>query len=238
VLYRFSDLPKPVDISLPADMLQMIRDLLLGWQIEPWHETAMPEPVLCFTVEEKAFSVTGSWVPNPIVRADRVDAACGFIAELVRAYVNEIPRRLCLHAAAADIGGRLVIFPSTHRAGKSVLSAALGSAGCRLFGDDILLIDARGGTGVAGGICPRLRLPLPANLQAETRSFIAANSGPAGKRYCYLTLGEAALARKEERLPIGTFVMLERTEDGPMRLQPIDRAEALKTMVWQNFARQ
>lgn len=236
-LFRFSDLPKPIDIELPADMIQTIGDLLPGWSIEPWRTETQAEPVLRFSAEGANLSVTGPWVPEPVVRADRVDAACGFIAELIRAYVNEIPKRLCLHAAAADIGGRLVIFPSTHRAGKSILSAALASAGCRLFGDDIVLIDARDGTGVCGGICPRLRLPLPGNLQTATRAFIAANSGPTGKRYCYLTLGESALARKEERLAIGTFVMLERADDGLARLEPIDRAEALKTVVWQNFAR-
>lgn len=236
-LYRFSDLPRPVDITVPTRMRQVIGDLLPGWSIEPWAETFQSEPVLRFAFERRTFSVTGPWAPKPISRADPVDAACGFIAELVRAYVNELPDRLCLHAAAAEIGGRLVIFPSTHRAGKSVLSAALAAAGCRLSGDDIVLIDAQNGIGISGGLCPRLRLPLPRNLQPETRAFIAANSGPTGKRYSYLTLDETALARKEERLPIGTFIVLDRTDDGPARLEAIDRTEALKTVIWQNFAR-
>ncbi|HSM42152.1 MAG TPA: PqqD family peptide modification chaperone [Afifellaceae bacterium] len=236
--YRFSDLPKPVDVDLPADMLAAIRALLPGWPIEPWHADDRPNPVLRFSAEKRKYSVTGPWVPEPMLRTDRVDATCGFIAELIRAYVNEIPERLCLHAASVEIGGRLVLFPSTHRAGKSVLSAALASAGCRLFGDDIVLIDPLDGTGISGGVCPRLRLPLPDKLQADTRSFIAANSGPTGKRYRYLTLGESALARKDERLPIGTFVMLERADTGPARLEPLDLADALKTVIWQNFARQ
>jgi hypothetical protein len=236
-LYRFSDLPKPVDITVPTQMLQVISDLLPGWSIELWREKAQTEPVLRFAFKHRTFSVTGPWAPKPVSRADPVDAACGFIAELVRAYVNEMPNRLCLHAAAAEIGGRLVIFPSTHKAGKSVLSAALAAAGCRLSGDDIVLIDAQNGIGISGGLCPRLRLPLPGNLQPETRAFITANSGPTGKRYSYLTLDETALARKEERLPIGTFIVLERVDDGLARLEPIDRTEALKTVIWQNFAR-
>lgn len=236
--YRFSDLPRPVDIDLPDNLLAAIRALLPGWPIEPWHANDRPEPVLRFIAGKREFSVTGPWVPEPVRRTDRVDATCGFIAELIRAYVNEVPERLCLHAASVEIGGRLILFPSTHRAGKSVLSVALASAGCRLFGDDIVLIDTRDGTGISGGTCPRLRLPLPDNLQADTRAFIAANSGPTGKRYRYLTLGESALARKEERLPIGTFVMLERVDAGPPRLEPLELADALKTVVWQNFARQ
>jgi hypothetical protein len=236
-LFRFADLPKPVDIDLPEEMLATIGILLPGWPIKPWSANDQSDPVLRFAAEELHFSIIGPWVPEPVLRTDRVDAACGFIAELIRAYVNEVPERLCLHAAAAEVGGRLVLFPSTHKAGKSILSAALASAGCRLFGDDIVLIDARDGTGISGGVCPRLRLPLPDTLQTETRSFIAANSGPTGKRYCYLTLGKSALAPKEERLPIGTFVMLERADAGPAQLERLDLADALKTVVWQNFAR-
>ncbi len=235
-LYRFSDLPKPVDIAVPAEMLQVLVDLLPGWQIEPW-AGADRESVLRLAHGGREYSITGPWVPNPIHRSDPVDAACGFIAELIRAYVNEVTERLCLHAAGVEIGGRLVIFPSTHKAGKSILSAALAAAGCRLSGDDIVLIDASNGIGVAGGVCPRLRLPLPANLRPETTSFIAANSGPTGKRYSYLTLDEGALARKEERMPIGTFVLLERTDKGAPRLDEIEQADALKTVIWQNFAR-
>jgi hypothetical protein len=179
-LYRFSDLPRPVDITVPTQMRQVIGDLLPGWSIEPWAETFQSEPVLRFAFARRTFAISGPWAPKPISRADPVDAACGFIAELVRAYVNELPDRLCLHAAAAEIGGRLVIFPSTHKAGKSVLSAALAAAGCRLSGDDIVLIDAQNGIGISGGLCPRLRLPLPANLQPVTRAFITANSGPTG----------------------------------------------------------
>jgi hypothetical protein len=215
----------------------MMAALLPGWSIEPWHKISEIEPVLRFGFEEHEYFVTGPWVPKSTNRRDPVDAACGFIAELIRAYVNEIPNWLCLHAAAAEIGGRLVVFPSTHRAGKSILSAAMAAAGCRLAGDDILLVDAQSGCGISGGFCPRLRLPLPDNLKAETRAFIEANSGPTGKRYGYLTLDENRLARKGERAPIGTFVLLERADAGEARLEAIGHADALKTVIWQNFAR-
>ena len=236
-LLRFSDLPKPVDIAVPAEMQRVLADLLPGWEIAPWVGSPMQPVALRFEHAGREYSVTGPWVPSPVNRVDPVDAACGFIAELIRAYVNEVTERLCLHAAGVEIGGRLVIFPSTHKAGKSILSASLAAAGCRLSGDDIVLIDAKNGIGVSGGICPRLRLPLPDNLRPETRAFIAANSGPTGKRYSYLTLDETALARKEERMPIGTFVLLERTDEGAAQLDDIEMAEALKTVIWQNFAR-
>ncbi len=236
-LFRFSDLPRPIEIAVDPQMQRIVDALLPGWFIEPWQDGAEFEPVLKFMPDGGAYSITGTWAPKTVIRKDPIDAACGFIAELIRAYVNEMPSRLCLHAAAAEIGGRLVVFPSTHKAGKSVLSAALSAAGCRLAGDDIILVDAQNGSGISGGFCPRLRLPLPDNLEAGTQSFIAANSGPTGKRYGYLTLDEARLARKGEQMPIGTFVLLERTDEGPARLEPVGHADALKSVIWQNFAR-
>ena len=217
--------------------MRILWDLLPGWEVKPWNKGMSRPAALRIEKADRIYSITGPWVPESVKRTDPVDAACSFIAELTRAYVNEVPQRLCLHAAGAEIGGRLVVFPSTHKAGKSVLSATLAAAGCRLVGDDIVLLDAENGIGISGGFCPRLRLPLPANLRPETRSFIDANSGPTGKRYKYLALDEAALARKEDQIPIGTFVFLERCQQGGARMERTDEVEALKTVIWQNFAR-
>lgn len=219
-------------------MRRMIGNLLPGWSITRWDGTESAEPVLRLTCNDPDLVITGDWVPEELSRSDPVDAACGFIAELIRTYVNELTGKFCLHAAAAFFDGSLVVFPSTHRAGKSVLCSALVAAGIRLAGDDIILIDADDGSGVAGGFCPRLRLPLPEALHSSTRAFIDAHKGPVGGRYLYLELDEAALARKGERALISGIVLLDRTEDRPAALDTIDQAEALKTVIFQNFARQ
>ena len=41
-----------------------------------------------------------------------------------------------------------------------------------------------------------------------------------------------------ERAPIAGIVLLDRTDERPAALQPIDPADALKTVIYQNFARQ
>jgi len=236
-LIQLGDLPVPVALRLPAKVRGLLAELLRGWSFKPWPGEAC-EPVLAMEMTPAGrFVVTGRWVPQIKDRSDVVDAACGFIAELIRAYVKEVPDRLCLHAAGAVCGGRLLVFLGTRRAGKSVLCAAMAAAGMRLAGDDILMIDAADGSGIAGGFSPRLRLPLPESLTPATRAFIDAHSGAIGRQYAYLDLSTDLIARKDERFAIGAFIILDRKESGPAVLRPIAKSASLSAVIWQNFAR-
>ncbi len=236
-MLRLGDLPAPVALRVPDNVLGLLGELLHGWTFEPW-QGGDCEPVLAMRITPAGrFGITGRWIPEPFDCSDRVDAACAFIAELIRAYVNEIPARLCLHAAGAVCGGRLLVFLGTRRAGKSVLCAAMAAAGLRLAGDDVIMIEAAGGHGVAGGFSPRLRLPLPESLAPATRSFIQAHSGPSGRQYAYLDLGADLIAAKGERFDIGAFILLDRKDSGPAVLRPIAKSASLSAVIWQNFAR-
>ncbi len=236
-MVQLGDLPAPVALRVPMEVRDLLAQLLRGWTFEPWQGQAC-EPVLTMQMTPAGrFVITGRWVPEIKDRSDVVDAACGFIAELIRAYVNEVPTRLCLHAAGAVCGGRLLVFLGTRRAGKSVLCAAMAAAGMRLAGDDIIMIDAKNGSGVAGGFSPRLRLPLPQTLAPATRSFIDAQCGPSGRQYAYLALSPDLIAAKDERFDIGAFIVLDRKETGPAMLRPIAKSASLSAVIWQNFAR-
>ena len=111
------------------------------------------------------------------------------------------------------------------------------AAGMRLAGDDIIMIDAADGSGVAGGFSPRLRLPLPQNLAPATRAFIDAHSGTIGRQYAYLDLSADLIASKDERFDIGAFILLDRKDKGPTVLRPIAKSASLSAVIWQNFAR-
>ncbi len=236
-LLQLGDFPAPVALQVPGKLRGLLTQLLRGWTFEPWRgQTGDPALTMAQTPAGR-IAITGRWVPEPVNYSDNIDAACAFIAELIRAYVNEVPDRLCLHAAGAVCDGRLLVFLGTRRAGKSVLSAAMAAAGLRLAGDDIIMIDTADGSGVAGGFSPRLRLPLPENLAPSTRSFIDAHSGASGRQYAYLTLGPDLIAGKDERFDIGAFIILDRKDSGPAVLRPIEKSASLSAVVWQNFAR-
>jgi hypothetical protein len=151
------------------------------------------------------------------------------------------PDLLCLHAAAIAFGNRLVIFPNQRRAGKSLLSATLARRGHAVFTDDFvsLAVDPRTRviSGIANGIVPRLRLPLPETLAPDHAQWIDDRIGVRNRQYGYLTEVEVPLSGSE--MPVGAIVILDRNMDmtGPAQLTSVTLDEALAAIVTQNFGR-
>ncbi|PAU75763.1 PqqD family protein [Halomonas salipaludis] len=162
-------------------------------------------------------------------------AACSLLADLIPNFLLEQPDLMGLHCGSALVGKRLVLFPEAHRAGKSTLSAAFACAGYRVFGDDVLALDAAG-EGMALGIAPRLRVPLPASLPAAFSAYVEAHRGPGDDRYQYLSLSAAQLARHGERAPVGAIVLLEREPGAAAELLPLAPGDGLLQLLCQNFA--
>lgn len=234
---EFEGLSRQIALTGCREICADFPTVFRGWRMGE-APVAEQSPILALSDTPDGYSLEASWLARPLVRRDRVDALCGFIAEFIRAYVNDNQSLLCLHGAAAEFAGRLVVFPNRYRAGKSVLSACLAAAGVRLFADDVLPIGGADDQGMAPGIVPRLRLPLPDNLERSTRDFIEQREGPRGEQYLYLDLTEAELARHGVRAPIGGFVLLEREADAVPELQSVDPGEMLRQVIWQNFARE
>ncbi|MCX7890430.1 MAG: PqqD family protein [Rhodobacteraceae bacterium] len=176
---------------------------------------------------------------RPVRRFDGVNALCDAISALAIALPAEDDRLICLHAAAVGMAGRLVVFPNVRRAGKSTLAAALAGRGHPLFSDDVLpLLFAGDGTawGLAMGIAPRLRLPLPETLDPAFRDWAAAVGGPRNRQYQYLRLKDQP--PHGEIGPVGAFVILDR-RDGrvPAVLTPVAPEAAMDALLHQNFPR-
>ena len=153
-------------------------------------------------------------------------------------FLNDRPAHLCLHAAAVRIGSGLVCFPSIHKAGKSTLCTTLAAAGQTVYCDDVLPIEPKRNHGVAMGISPILRRPLPAHLSAPLLDFIAARKGPANRGWLYVRLGEKEIAPFGKRAPIRAFVFLDRRSRSRAKLEPVDKSDMLKKLILQNFAEQ
>jgi hypothetical protein len=150
------------------------------------------------------------------------------------------PSLLCLHTAAVELSGRLIIFPNSRRAGKSTITAALGQLGHSVFTDDFLpvRVDVRSqaSLGIANGIAPRIRLPLPESFSDPFRAWVLQDVGPSNKQYKYLC--NAPIAPGGETMALGAMVILDRRNDPVIpSLKPISRAEALSNLITQNFAR-
>ncbi|EHK53331.1 hypothetical protein [Allomesorhizobium alhagi] len=127
-----------------------------------------------------------------------------------------------------EFAERLVVFPSTNRAGKSTLIARLAAEGVAVHADDLLPLTPDD-EGMSLGISPRLRLPLPETAGATLTRFVMENQGAADGRYKYLELAAPLLAPFGESCPIGAFVLLERQIHRAAELLAAPRGLAFST---------
>jgi hypothetical protein len=150
-------------------------------------------------------------------------------------FLADHPDLLCLHAGAVDMGQGLLCFPSVGKAGKSTLSVALIERGYSLFGDDVLPIAPGSLDGLAMGIAPLLRKPLPQTLDRRLELFIADREGPSSRDWTYLRLARDEIAPHGERKPIEALILLERRARARAELVPVGKSEMLREAILQNF---
>lgn len=237
----YSGLQAPIAFHDAAELERLAREIIPSWPILSDQTDTQADPFACLSP-----AGAGKWgvelaEETGHVRIwNSVDALCDLISEMAWQRLRAAPDLLCLHAAAVEFGGRLVVFPNARRAGKSTLSLALAKLGLPLFTDDFLPveIDATDGqlNGIANGVAPRLRLPVPSEFSENFKSWVARNPGPQNDQYKYLT--GLQLAPGESRLPLGAVVVLDRQDrPTPPRLEQAMPAEVLKVMIKQNFSR-
>lgn len=233
---NFQDLTAPVRLEGAPALLPLIGTVLTGW---PHEITQTPSADPCVTI---AAAVDGYTCTLPGGAApkqwDAVNTVCEMVVELAWEQIRSNPSWLCLHCAAVELNGRLVLFPNRRRAGKSTLTAVLAQRGHRVFTDDFLPveIDAQGHMcGRANGILPRIRLPLPDSFSEVVKDWVRENPGPANTQYKYLEIDR--LAPRGAALPIGAVVILDRDGTAQPSLNPVSPPVALDEMIAQNFAR-
>jgi hypothetical protein len=185
---EFQDISTPVVTRGCDELPAVITRVMRTWTFE---QTGPKTPATPRLIEiersPEGYRMTSPWLRQPLTRRDPVDLVCALVIELIWAYLEDHPASLCLHGAAAEFAGRLVVFPNKYRAGKSLLTGCLAASGHRVFTDDILPVEVTGSDrticGVATGIAPRLRLPLPEALASLAAG--GAQHGIADRRVCH-----------------------------------------------------
>lgn len=235
-----------VDISLPKlgrclrvqnapDAVKALAEAMPGWPltIKPAQGTT-PDTYVYRDAD-------GLWQGSPqedneFELPTTASAACSLVGELVGRRLDVEPTLLGLHCGSVEVNGKLVLFPESSKAGKSTLSVAFAAAGYRVFGDDVLGLTAQG-EGVAMGVAPRLRMPLPDSFSAEFVEYAERHAGPEDERYRFVIPAVNRLARYDDKSPIGAIVLLERN---PQTLEPevvtLAPGEGLLQLLGQNFA--
>ena len=235
------------DISLPGlgrflrvqeapEVVAALSQALPGWPLSVTRARGLA-PAIRLRRSRGGYLQRSPQLPRGLELPTPASAVCSLIADLGGDLLDRDGSLLGLHCASVEVGGRLVLFPESHRAGKSTLAVAFAAAGYRLFGDDVLGL-TREGNGVGLGIAPRLRLPLPETLAPELLDYAEVHAGPEDARYRFVVPPGNALARHGESGPVGALVLLERDDQASIpevvRLQP---GEGLLQLFSQNFAR-
>ena len=237
---QFEGLDSPVALENATELLPMIDDVLRLWPHRS-ATTAQGQPFVTIKPGEgKNWSLELPETQSPSRKWNAVNAICDLVAEMAWERIRSEPALLCLHAAAVEFSARLVIFPNVRRAGKSTLTAALARLGHRIYTDDFLPVrldeDSQTFEGIANGVLPRIRLPLPDSFSDSFHTWVNDDPGPSNRQYKYLQ--SALIAPGPETMPLGAMVMLDRRDD-PIApsLAPMPRADALTNLILQNFAR-
>lgn len=237
---QFDGLKNPVALENAARLLPMISDVLTGW---PYKMTAICEGRPFVTIRPSGadkWELELAEMQSDPRRWNAVNVICDLVAEMAWERLRSDPSLLCLHAAAVAFSGRLIIFPNTRRAGKSTVTAALARLGHKAYTDDFLpvRVDVQSQTylGIANGVAPRIRLPVPEGFSDDFHAWVQQDTGPSNSQYKYLQ--SAPIASGGETMALGAMVILDRQNDpvAPF-LEPIPRADALSSLISQNFAR-
>lgn len=232
-------LAQSIALSVDDRFIEALDFVFTNWPFEILDNS---EDISFLSVEyrDEQYQLSSEHLDKPLFWGDPLNAICEMIVEIAWALLRQEPSVLCLHGAAIEFNGRLVVFPATRRAGKSTLSVALAAAGHKIFTDDFLpvkLSEDQILLGLSNGISPRLRLPVPesfgerANVYVENRSFIA------NRQYRYVTPQEGEVATFGEAAPLGALVYLQREDFADACIEPISKTEALRDLIVQNFSR-
>ncbi len=241
-LVTLKGISTPVKFDGCDELIDGLGTVLRGWEIQDVPTTQPARAQIRVTRTVRGYRRVSSRFNTPSrarkkIRRTTVAGLCGLHCELIDWHVDANEGMLCLHCAAAKFGDGLVLFPTTFRTGKSTLSTYMAAAGHRVFCDDVLPIDPDTDAGVAPGIVPRIRLPLPDNMGVKMRQYLASRSGPANHKYMYVNLNAQELAPLGEQAPIRGIVMLQRRARGKASLLPVSKHLVLEEVIAQNIAR-
>lgn len=142
--------------------------------------------------------------------------------------------KLCLHAAAARIGPKTVLFVAPFNTGKSSIIAALASKGAEIIADDAVILSFPA-LSIEGMNLPlRLRRRFIDFASVHLQHWVEANRLFAGKRYVFLKPREVSA----KRFTVTDIILLNRQPDLPeVRAVETPASGILPRLIWHNLSR-
>ncbi|HEX6102115.1 MAG TPA: hypothetical protein VF031_03620, partial [Alphaproteobacteria bacterium] len=217
-----------IAVSAPDSVLALATLFLHGWgALSPARDSEVA--VRCAHVTD-GFDIAASVLPGGRHRAASAFEAADVVASAVAALAIGGPEVILPHAAAlASPAGLVLLFADT-TGGKSTLALTLAAAGWRLFGDDRLGLRRAptGSVGVALGLAPKLRLPLPASAKALSE-FARKRVRQSWPSLAYLQLAPEEQAGPGTEAPVAACLLLDRGGGAPT-LEPAHPARLVRAL--------
>lgn len=232
----FDEAPHAIELRGCTELGAAVMTVMPGWRAV--RMSGLPAGPTTLTrlggTANGSYTYHSHWAGRPLERQGQAGAVCGAVADLVQAYCDARPGTFGLHCGAVRIGGHLVAFTGSYRAGKTTLVTRLGlERECALFCDDVLPIRPDG-QAVALGIQPRVRLPLPDGLSPRFRTRLLRAFTVRDARYGYVRL--ARQVGLGEAAPVAALVLLARRAGARARLHHLPGSEAAACLIRQNIA--
>lgn len=157
-----------------------------------------------------AYNVDSVYTDEPMLGLSTASTVCSLLADILETHIANLENPIALHAGAFVMGGKLIAVSGPRRAGKSTLISRLcAEPDVQIYCDDVLPIN-RNGHGIALGLAPRLRLPLPKLASPVFRQHVQQHLGPHDERYGYLR--SANVAAHGTTHPLAALLILDRRE--------------------------
>lgn len=217
------------------EVLHILAAVTRGWTLRPVPGDDRP-PVAVVTRARQGYALREAGCP-PVREPTAVGAACTLVVSLLNRMTLERPGSLFLHCGAVTMNGATLVLPGTHRAGKSTLVAALATAGHELVADDVLPLrrDDGGIVGIASGVLPRLRLPVPATVAATGSLGDSALAVAEDDRYRYLALPPEVHAPFGAARRLRAVILIDRRPGACARLSPVSPDAATRALLFSAF---
>lgn len=180
------------------------------------------------------FNVSSVFTDEPMQGLSTASTVCSLLADILETHIANSANPIALHAGAFVMGGKLIAVSGPRRAGKSTLISRLcAEPDVQIYCDDVLPINRRG-EGIALGVSPRLRLPLPKLVSPQFKQHVQKHLGPHDERYGYLC--SANIAAHGTTHPLAALLILDRREPvTKAHFRQLDEDDALFYALQQNM---
>ncbi|MGE0722727.1 MAG: hypothetical protein AB7O45_00045 [Alphaproteobacteria bacterium] len=225
----FAGLDAPIGVAGPAEVLDWLA-VFLDWPVA----AAPAAPDVRVEPGGRGFRIVGGNGPDAVrTTATAIDAANFATAAMIEALVAADPALARVHAAALDGPAGLVLLVGASGAGKSSIALHLARAGHRLFADDqiVLRLAGRPVEGIALGLRPKVRRPIPASFGPSFEAFVRTRTALTTDDFLALALDATLQAPFASRRPVAAIVLVERLPEGPARLERTAAASALRRLL-------